>query len=1485
MSQNKNNLLRWMTAAGLVCSSAFAATNVVNFNTATELPFKEVGAAAAEYRASGGASGGATDGYLSITDAKGGQRATVVFDDLDKGLVVKAFTFECDLRIGGGTSRPADGFSLNYVRASDPLAADGSPYAGTGNETNLPEEGSLTGLGIGFDTWQSGNHPGGVTDVVGISIRVEGELITQLPVPLRPGNVWPGGTYDEVPFRNLATTDGNYAMSMQTGALNTTDDLNGDGTVGNDNGTPQPAFDDPNWGLWVKNLKWEKFKAQLTEEGKVKLFWKGVELTPVGGLVSSFTPAPGRLVFGGRTGGAWEVHHVDNIRLETIPANDVIIGAATGNPIGFSLSAVDSGEAVALTSGFSLKLNGVDVSSKVAVSKDGINTTFVFGDPAAPFASGSTNTVAVSLKDNRGNTVSANRTFVVAPYVTIPGTLAVTGVNTSQRGFNIRTHQTARRGQPNTVARAEQQLLGLRGDNVADLTGFSGGVFAETGVINYSQPVSGSDSTPGQNGAFSSSAGNPARQIADNPIPGIPSATEFQANGDLYTDNIAAEITTFLQFPTAGVYRLTFNSDDGFRTTVSGNNKEVLNSLIVSQADVGKGASDVDATVLVPEAGFYPFRAVWFEGGGGANLEWSAQRLAPTPSDRLLINDNDPNAVKAFRARTGDTPAAVSFIHPFRGSGGNYIPTVPVVVAVADGSTPVSSITLLVDGVAVTPTKTSSGGVSTYTHKPAANFSAGSHTVVVRFTAGSQSYDATNTFTIANAAVVPGSLALPASAVNTGNRGFLVKTIQQANGESMGNDTYRGQTHIAGLIGTPNVADLTLFTGPKGYYVETGVINYNQDAVSSGYFPDDPGVPGIPGTTGSTDNFAQEILTVLELKSGFYCFNVNSDDGFRLDIGNPGEAFTFPLVVGEFSGGRGNGGDITSGTTFFFDVKQDGLYPARLVWYEGGGGANVEFSVRQFDPVTGDLLSGTLINADGGVRAFQYPLASPGVPFVKSFAPARTGRASGVAPFRAGTDAAITALVSQGTGPALSAANVSAVVDGAAATPTVTTADGVATVSIAAPAGGWVGGTTHTVALTIIDRTVSWTFGVGNLRTPSFFIEAEDFDNNGVAPAVTSVMPYRGGALAGQAAVNNKDYTRGNDGSSPLYRIGEDPQAPMDRSGDRDRGVGEVNVNFKMGWIGNDQWYQYTRTFPAGDYNVYAALSHGDGQASATRMKGSFATVASGAPTVVGSFDYPATGGWGNNALVPMRNADGSLASVKLGGQQTVRYNASNGDYDFLLFTPAIAGANVLSKDDTIVPTSGNHPGGEAAPNAIDGASNTKYLNFDKLDTGFTVTPKSGASVVSAITLTTANDAPERDPATWKVLGSNNGTDYEVIATGPMAANPSRFRAETFAFSNTKSYTSYRVLFPTVVDAARANSMQIAEVALIGTASGAGGGDTPRFTGIKANADGTITINWTGGGTLQSATSLSGPWTDVAGATSPLTVPANQAAQFARIRK
>jgi hypothetical protein len=92
-------------------------------------------------------------------------------------------------------------------------------------------------------------------------------------------------------------------------------------------------------------------------------------------------------------------------------------------------------------------------------------------------------------------------------------------------------------------------LQGIRGANVADLTtGFANGVYTETGVINYNQ-VTADGFTPEQGGFFYLPADTttiPAeRQIADLLIPGTPSTTEFNADSTYYTDNMAAEITTY----------------------------------------------------------------------------------------------------------------------------------------------------------------------------------------------------------------------------------------------------------------------------------------------------------------------------------------------------------------------------------------------------------------------------------------------------------------------------------------------------------------------------------------------------------------------------------------------------------------------------------------------------------------------------------------------------------------------------------------------------------------------------------------------------------------------------------------------------------------------------------------------------------------------------------------------------------------------------
>jgi hypothetical protein len=63
--------------------------------------------------------------------------------------------------------------------------------------------------------------------------------------------------------------------------------------------------------------------------------------------------------------------------------------------------------------------------------------------------------------------------------------------------------------------------------------------------------------------------------------------------------------------------------------------------------------------------------------------------------------------------------------------------------------------------------------------------------------------------------------------------------------------------------------------------------------------------------------------------------------------------------------------------------------------------------------------------------------------------------------------------------------------------------------------------------------------------------------------------------------------------------------------------------------------------------------------------------------------------------------------------------------------------------------------------------------------------------------------------------------------------------------------------------------------------AGAGGGEVPGKMTISLSG-GNVTINWEGGGTLQSATSVLGPWTNV-GSTKPYTAPASGAAMYFRV--
>jgi hypothetical protein len=122
--------------------------------------------------------------------------------------------------------------------------------------------------------------------------------------------------------------------------------------------------------------------------------------------------------------------------------------------------------------------------------------------------------------------------------------------------------------------------------------------------------------------------------------------------------------------------------------------------------------------------------------------------------------------------------------------------------------------------------------------------------------------------------------------------------------------------------------------------------------------------------------------------------------------------------------------------------------------------------------------------------------------------------------------------------------------------------------------------------------------------------------------------------------------------------------------------------------------------------------------------------------------------------------------------------------------------------------------------------STTKYLNFGEQNSGIIITNSEGPVDVNFMRFRTANDTPARDPASWKLYGTNdpitsapnsnsNGTEvWTLIAESDSLTLPTARHTlgDFIAVNSPTNYTSYRLVFPTVRDAAGANSMQIADI-------------------------------------------------------------------------
>lgn len=188
---------------------------------------------------------------------------------------------------------------------------------------------------------------------------------------------------------------------------------------------------------------------------------------------------------------------------------------------------------------------------------------------------------------------------------------------------------------------------------------------------------------------------------------------------------------------------------------------------------------------------------------------------------------------------------------------------------------------------------------------------------------------------------------------------------------------------------------------------------------------------------------------------------------------------------------------------------------------------------------------------------------------------------------------------------------------------------------------------------------------------------------------------------------------------------------------------------------------------------------------------------------------------------------------ASLGGEARAAKIISPGDPIVAIWNTTASGNSTDSTAGT--GAAGQYPSNEAAPNAIDANTATKYLNFGGgggagvstgskgSGTGFYVTPSLTDSIVQAFQFTAANDAEARDPLTITIEGSNAvgdaalklGSSWTLIYSGTtgLDTDPGRFNPGALvAVTNSTAYDSYRVLVTS--QRGVANSTQYSEFQL-----------------------------------------------------------------------
>ena len=456
------------------------------------------------------------------------------------------------------------------------------------------------------------------------------------------------------------------------------------------------------------------------------------------------------------------------------------------------------------------------------------------------------------------------------------------------------------------------------------------------------------------------------------------------------------------------------------------------------------------------------------------------------------------------------------------------------------------------------------------------------------------------------------------------------------------------------------------------------------------------------------------VLTAPE--TGTYRFFVASDDASVLRISTDADPANAVKVAEE----TGCCKDFTlddGGLSGTVDLVAGNQYYMESLLKEGGGGDWMTVGWRMPSEDIDDVPAGNQTGIPG-----KYFTGTLVIPALSASASPADG-ATGVDP-----SPAITLNVNDGN-TTLDAASVSISVNGTKLDHEVTETIGYygAAYSISATSAKLAGSSENAVSITFSDSagastTIESSFTVtdnlvllaeaGTVK----YIEIEDFNYDG-GSWMTFEEVGTGGAYDGLGAEMGVDLNNAGN-NSPKYRV-IDPHPGMTESPwDSGRNGFNMEVDFKMGWNGGGEWWNYTRDFAEEDtyYNVYGRFSSGGGAINnKLSIVTSDATTADQTLEDVGVFQGPATGGWDTMKFFPMTDSQGNLGVVKIAGETTVRLSMMGGamDANYLAFVKSA----VQSYPPLLVSTG---PGGAVDSSVVIQAV-LKKRDIDLADAGISV--------------------------------------------------------------------------------------------------------------------------------------------------------------------